>query len=96
MFDELNKIVVEFWLDLIYSWILTLVFFLCILITSAVFILQDLVGHLDELIVYILFYSWIRMAELVQNPFDGDKHYDIKVKRSIDTELYAATAALHF
>jgi len=58
--------------------------------------LVDLVGHLDELIVYILFYSWIRMAEMVQNPFDGDKHYDIKVKRSIDTELYAATAALHF
>merc|ERR1719464_471618 len=59
-------------------------------------LLLDLVGHLDELIVYILFYSWIRMAEIVQNPFDGHKHYDIDVKRSIDTELYAATAALHF
>ena len=68
--------------------------FLCILITTAIF--QDVLGHLDELIVYILFYSWIRMGEIVQNPFDGHKHYDIDVKRSIDTELYAATAALHF
>ena len=69
---------------------------MCILITTAIFLFQDVLGHLDELIVYILFYSWIRMAEMVQNPFDGDKHYDIKVMRSIDTELYAATAALHF
>ena len=60
------------------------------------FLFQDLVGHLDELIVYILFYSWIRMGEIVQNPFDGHKHYDIDVKRSIDTELYGATVALHF
>ena len=82
---------------LIYAWVLSLVIgVLCILITTAVFLLQDLVGHLDELIVYILFYSWIRMAEIVQNPFDGHKHYDIDVMRAIDTELYGATAALHF
>ena len=82
---------------LIYAWVLSLVIgVFCILITTAVFLFQDLVGHLDELIVYILFYSWIRMAEIVQNPFDGHKHYDIDVMRSIDTELYAATAALHF
>jgi len=36
------------------------------------------------------------MAEIVQNPFDGHKHYDIDVMREIDTSLYAATAALHF
>ena len=69
--------------------------FLCILITT-IFHFQDLLGHLDELIVYILFYAWIRMAEIVQNPFDGHRHYDIDVMRYIDTELYAATAALHF
>ena len=46
------------------------------------------------MIVYILFYAWIRMAEIVQNPFDGHKHYDIDVKHYIDTELYAATGAL--
>ena len=67
-----------------------------ILITTAIFLFQDIGSHLDELIVYILFYTWIRMAEIVQNPFDGHKHYDIDVMRSIDTELYAATAALHF
>ena len=70
--------------------------FLYILIITAIFLFQDILGHLDELIVYILFYTWIKMAEIVQNPFDGHKHYDIDVKRSIDTELYAATAALHF
>ena len=64
--------------------------------TTAVFLFQDLLGHLDELIVYILYYTWIRMAEIVQNPFDGHKHYDIDVRCYIDTELYAATAALHF
>jgi len=62
----------------------------------ALLLLLDLLGHLDELIVYILFYAWIRMAEIVQNPFDGHKHYDIDVMREIDTSLYAATAALHF
>ena len=67
-----------------------------ILITTAIFLFQDIGVHLDELIVYILFYTWIRMAEIVQNPFDGHKHYDIDVFRYIDTELYAATAALHF
>jgi len=36
------------------------------------------------------------MAEIVQNPFDGHKHFDIDVMRYIDTELYGATAALHF
>ena len=70
--------------------------FLYILITTAIFLFQDILGHLDELIVYILFYTWIKMAEIVQNPFDGHKHYDIDVERYIDTELYGATAALHF
>ena len=68
---------------------------MCLLITK-ICLFQDLLGHLDELIVYILFYAWIRMAEIVQNPFDGHKHYDIDVMRYIDTELYAATVALHF
>ena len=67
-----------------------------ILITTAIFLFQDILGHLDELIVYILFYAWIKMAEIVENPFDGHKHYDIDVMRAIDTELYGATAALHF
>ena len=67
-----------------------------ILITTAIFLFQDIGVHLDELIVYILFYTWIRMAEIVQNPFDGHKHYDIDVFKSIDTELYGATVALHF
>ena len=67
-----------------------------ILITTAIFLFQDIGVHLDELIVYILFYTWIRMAEIVQNPFDGHKHYDIDVEKQIDTELYTATAALHF
>ena len=66
------------------------------MITTAIFLFQDILGHLDELIVYILFYAWIRMAEILQNPFDGHKHYGIDVFRYIDTELYAATAALHF
>ena len=70
--------------------------FLYILITTAIFLFQDILGHLDELIVYILFYAWIKMAEIVENPFDGHKHYDIDVERYIDTELYGATAALHF
>jgi hypothetical protein len=66
------------------------------LYNPALLLILDVLGHLDELIVYILFYAWIRMAEIVQNPFDGHKHYDIDVFRYIDTELYAATAALHF
>jgi ABC-type microcin C transport system permease subunit YejE len=72
--------------------------FFCVfrLLTIAIFLFQDVVFHLDELIVYILFYSWIKMAEIVQNPFDGHKHYDIDVEKQIDTELYTATAALHF
>ena len=51
--------------------------------------------HIDELIVYILLYAWIKMAEIVQNPFDGDKHYDIDVIRKIDNELFEATVAIH-
>ena len=56
---------------------------------------QDLFFHIDELIVYILLYAWIKMAEIVQNPFDGDKHYDIDVIRKIDNELFEATVAIH-
>ena len=35
------------------------------------------------------------MAEIVQNPFGADKHFDINIERQIDTELYVTTAALH-
>ena len=57
---------------------------------------QDLCGHLDELIYYILLYAWIKLATIVTNPFDGDEHFDIDVIESIKGELYAASAALHF
>ena len=79
--------------DLIYLWSTG---FFVYFDNTTIFLFQDILGHLDELIVYILFYAWIRMAEIVQNPFDGHKHYDIDVMREIDTSLYAATAALHF
>ena len=57
---------------------------------------QDLCGHLDELVYYILIYVWIKLAHIVTNPFDGDEHFDIKVKGAIIGELYAASAALKF
>ena len=61
-----------------------------------IFLPQDLCGHLDELIYYILLYAWIKLATIVTNPFDGDEHFDIDVIESIKGELYAASAALHF
>lgn len=59
------------------------------------YFILDMFFHIDELIVYILLYAWIKMAEIVQNPFDGDKHYDIDVIRKIDNELFEATVAIH-
>ena len=35
------------------------------------------------------------MAQIVENPFGADKHFDINIERQIDTELYTTTAALH-
>ena len=61
-----------------------------------IFLPQDLCGHLDELIYYILMYAWIQLATIVTNPFEGDDHFDIDVIESIKGELYAASAALHF
>ena len=61
-----------------------------------IFLSQDLCGHLDELIYYILMYAWIQLATIVTNPFEGDDHFDIDVIESIKGELYAASAALHF
>ena len=66
------------------------IYYICI------FLSQDLCGHLDELIYYILLYAWIKLATIVTNPFDGDEHFDIDVIESIKGELYAASAALHF
>ena len=54
-----------------------------------------MLSNIDELVVYILLYAWIKMAEIVENPFGADKHFDIDVERQIDTELYVTTAALH-
>jgi len=55
----------------------------------------DVLNNIDELVVYILLFAWIKMAEIVQNPFGADKHFDINIERQIDTELYVTTAALH-
>ena len=51
---------------------------------------------MDELIYYILMYAWIKLATIVNNPFEGDEHFDINAIESIKGELYAASAALHF
>ena len=40
-------------------------------------------------------YAWLKMARIVSNPFDGDKHYDIDVKKHINQELFEASAAIH-
>jgi len=64
--------------------------------THSVFLgILDVLANIDELVVYILLYAWIKMAEIVENPFGADKHFDIDVERQIDTELYVTTAALH-
>ena len=54
-----------------------------------------MLATIDELFVHILLYAWIKMAEIVENPFGADKHFDINIERQIDTELYVTTAALH-
>ena len=51
--------------------------------------------NIDELVVYILLFAWIKMAEIVTNAFGNDRHFDINVERQIETELYVTTAALH-
>ena len=63
-----------------------------------IFLPQDLCGHLDELIYYILIYAWIQLAIIVTNPYEGDDYSDIDIDviESIKGELYAASAALHF
>jgi len=55
----------------------------------------DFIFHIDELIVYILLYAWLKMAKIVTNPFDGDRHYDIDVIERIDLELFEATVAIN-
>jgi len=55
----------------------------------------DVLNNIDELVVYILLFAWIKMAEIVENPFGADRHFDIDIERQIDTELYVTTAALH-
>jgi len=55
----------------------------------------DFLFHLDELIVYITIYAWLKMAKIIQNPFDGDKHYDINVIQRIEIELFEGTVAIN-
>ena len=45
--------------------------------------------------IYMITHAWLRMAEIVRSPFDGDKYYDIDIVRRIDSELFEASAALH-
>ena len=50
---------------------------------------------MDECMIYMITHAWLRMAEIVRSPFDGDKYYDIDIVRRIDSELFEASAALH-
>jgi len=58
-------------------------------------ILLDFFIHIDELIVFILLYAWLKMAIIAKNPFNNDKHYDIDVIREINKEIFEATVAIN-
>ena len=45
--------------------------------------------------LYMITHAWLRMAEIVRSPFDGDKHYDIDIVGELDQQLFDAAAALH-
>ena len=60
---------------------------------NTILYLQDI--PIDECMIYMITHAWLRMAEIVRSPFDGDKYYDIDIVRRIDSELFEASAALH-
>ena len=54
---------------------------------------QDI--QFDELMVYMVLYAWLKLADIVRSPFEGDKYYDIDIIGRIDSELFEASVALY-
>ena len=39
-------------------------------------------------------FAWLKMSEICENPFHGDKHYDIDLVQELDIEIWKASVAL--
>ena len=49
---------------------------------------------LNTCLLTALMFAWLKMSEICESPFDGDKHYDIDLVEELDIEIWKASVAL--
>ena len=42
----------------------------------------------------MLLYAWMRVADIVRNPFGLDQHYDINLESELDQNIWRASVSL--
>ena len=44
--------------------------------------------------MYILIFGWLRVADILSNPFGNDEHFDINLSSTLDLNIWKASVCL--